>query len=110
MPGRPWLLCSAGPIMAHPGVRKPAGLTGRLSERDVLDRVVADVRAGEGRALVVRGEPGVGKTALLDYLAGRASGCLVARASGVQSEMELPFAGLHQLCAPMLDRAESLPV
>ena len=68
------------------------------------------MRAGEGRALVVRGEPGVGKTVLLDYLAGRASGCLVARAVGVQSEMELAFAGLHQLCAPMLDHAESLPV
>ena len=67
------------------------------------------MRAGEGRALVVRGEPGVGKTALLDYLAGRASGCLVARAAGVESEMELAFAGLHQLCAPMLDHAESLP-
>src|SRR5580700_10506911 len=86
-----------------------AGLTGRISERAVLDRLVADVRAGEGRALVVRGEPGVGKTALLDYLAGQASGCLVARAAGVQSEMELAFAGLHQLCAPMLDHAESLP-
>ena len=58
---------------------------------------------------MVRGEPGVGKTALLDYLAGRASGCLVVRAVGVQSEMELAFAGLHQLCAPMLDHAESLP-
>ena len=67
------------------------------------------MRAGEGRALVVRGEPGVGKTALLDYLAGQASGCLVARAAGVQSEMELAFAGLHQLCVPMLDHAESLP-
>ena len=87
-----------------------AGLTGRLSERGVLDRFVAGVRAGEGRALVVRGEPGVGKTVLLDYLAGRASGCRVARAAGVQSEMELAFAGLHQLCAPMLDHAESLPV
>jgi DNA-binding CsgD family transcriptional regulator/tetratricopeptide (TPR) repeat protein len=96
-------------MMAHSGAREPAGLTGRLNERDVLDRLVADVRAGEGRALVVRGEPGVGKTALLDYLAGRASGCLVARAAGVQSEMELAFAGLHQLCAPMLDHAESLP-
>jgi DNA-binding CsgD family transcriptional regulator len=84
-------------------------LTDRVSERGVLDRFVAGVRAGEGRALVVRGEPGVGKTALLDYLAGRAAGCLVARAVGVQSEMELAFAGLHQLCAPMLDRAESLP-
>jgi DNA-binding CsgD family transcriptional regulator len=70
---------------------------------------VAGVRAGEGRALVLRGEPGVGKTALLDYLAGRAAGCLVARAAGVQSEMELAFAGLHQLCAPMLDHAGSLP-
>ena len=69
------------------------------------------MRAGEGQALVVRGEPGVGKTVLLDYLAGEAasSGCLVARAAGVQSEMELAFAGLHQLCAPMLDHAESLP-
>ena len=67
------------------------------------------MRAGGGRALVVRGEPGVGKTALLDYLARRASGCRVARAAGVQSEMELAFAALHQLCAPMLDHAESLP-
>ena len=61
---------------------------------------------------MVRGEPGVGKTALLDYLAGRASGsgCRVVRAVGVQSEMELAFAGLHQLCAPMLDHGGSLPV
>ncbi len=59
---------------------------------------------------MVRGEPGVGKTVLLDYLVGRASGCRVVRAVGVQSEMELAFAGLHQLCAPMLDHAESLPV
>ena len=106
----PRLLCSAGPMTAHSGIGGPAaGLTGRLSEREVLDRFVAGVRAGEGRALVVRGEPGVGKTALLDYLAGQASGCLVARAAGVQSEMELAFAGLHQLCAPMLDHAKSLP-
>ena len=68
------------------------------------------MRAGEGQALVVHGEPGVGKTVLLDYLAGRASGCGVARAMGVQSEMELAFGGLHQLCAPMLDHAGSLPV
>jgi DNA-binding CsgD family transcriptional regulator len=97
-------------MTAHSGVGgAAAGLTGRLSECRVLDRFVAGVRAGEGRALVLRGEPGVGKTALLDYLAGRAAGCLVARAAGVQSEMELAFAGLHQLCAPMLDHAESLP-
>src|SRR5260370_10613547 len=98
-------------MTAHSGIRGPAaGLTDRLSERGVLDRFVAGVRAGEGRALVVRGEPGVGKTVLLDYLAGRASGCLVARAAGVQSEMELAFAGLHQLCAPMLDHTESCAV
>jgi DNA-binding CsgD family transcriptional regulator/tetratricopeptide (TPR) repeat protein len=98
-------------MTTHSGIDGPAaGLTGRLAERAVLDRFVAGVRAGEGRALVLRGEPGVGKTALLDYLAGRAPGCRVVRAAGVQSEMELAFAGLHQLCAPMLDQAESLPV
>ena len=88
------------------------GLTDRLSERAALGQLVEAVRAGESRALVVRGEPGVGKTVLLDHLAGQASGsgCRVARATGVQSEMELAFAGLHQLCAPMLDRAERLPV
>ena len=75
----------------------------------VLGRFTDGVRAGESRVLVVRGEPGVGKTALLEYLVGQASGCRVARAAGVQSEMELAFAGLHQLCAPMLDRLESLP-
>ena len=86
-------------------------MTDRLSERAELDRLVDAVRAGESEALVVRGDPGVGKTALLDHLAGRASGagCRVARAAGVQSEMELAFAGLHQLCAPMLSRAERLP-
>ena len=106
----PWLLCSAGPMTAHPGVGGPAaGLTGRRGERRILDRFVAGVRAGEGRALVVRGEPGVGKTVLLDYLAGQASGCLVARAAGVQSEMELAYDGLHQLCAAMLDRVAGLP-
>jgi hypothetical protein len=76
----------------------------------VLDRLIDAVRAGESRALVVAGEPGVGKTALLDYVTGRASGCQVARAVGVQSEMELAFAGLHQLCAPVLDRLGRLPV
>jgi hypothetical protein len=76
----------------------------------VLDRLIEAVRAGESRALVVRGEPGVGKTALLEYIAEQAAGCRVARAAGVQSEMELAFAGLHQLCAPMLDRLERLPV
>jgi DNA-binding CsgD family transcriptional regulator len=75
----------------------------------VLDRLISAVRGGQSRVLVVRGEPGVGKTALLDYVAGKAAGCRVLRAAGVQSEMELAFAGLHQLLAPMLERIERLP-
>jgi hypothetical protein len=75
----------------------------------VLDRFLDAVGGGAGRALVVRGEPGVGKTALLDYLAEQASGCRVARTAGVQSEMELAYAGVHQLLTPMLDRLERLP-
>src|SRR5580693_2888 len=75
----------------------------------MLAGLVAAVRAGQSRVLVVRGEPGVGKTALLDELAGRAQGCRVARTAGVQSEVEFAFAGLHQLLVPMLDRVERLP-
>ncbi|HMG65811.1 MAG TPA: AAA family ATPase, partial [Streptosporangiaceae bacterium] len=91
--------------------RHASGLTGRHTERETLDQLVeAVVHAGESRALVVHGEAGVGKTALLEYLAGHALGGRVARAAGVQSEMELAFAGLHQLCAPMLDRLENLPL
>ncbi|MGC2345841.1 MAG: ATP-binding protein, partial [Mycobacterium sp.] len=84
-------------------------LVGRHRERAVLDRLIDAVRAGESRALVVSGEAGVGKTALLDYLAGQASECRVERAAGVQSEMELPFAALHQLCAPMLEKLRAVP-
>jgi AAA ATPase domain len=90
----------------HAGGR---GLTDRRAECDVLDRLVAAVRLGESRVLVIRGEPGVGKTALLDYLAGRAAGCRVLRVSDVQWEMELAYAGVHQLCAPLLGRLEVLP-
>jgi hypothetical protein len=84
-------------------------LIDRDAERDTLDRFVAAIRAGESQALVVCGEAGVGKTALLDYLAGNASGCRIARAAGCQSEMELAFAALHQLCAPMLGSLQRLP-
>jgi DNA-binding CsgD family transcriptional regulator len=84
-------------------------LRGRRTERETLDELLEAVREGESRALVIRGEPGVGKTALLEHLLERATGFRVARAAGVQSEMELPFAVLHQLCAPMLDRLERLP-
>ena len=86
------------------------GLLGRRSECETLDRLVAHVRAGQSAVLVIRGEPGVGKSALLACLVERASGCRIARAAGVESEMELPFAGLHQLCGPMLDRLDRLPM
>src|SRR5258708_10275747 len=89
--------------------RAGPGLVGRRVEREALNQLLDDVRAGHSRVLVVRGEPGVGKTALLEYVVEQASGCRVARAAGVQSEMELAFAGLHQLLAPMLDRLECLP-
>jgi predicted ATPase len=97
-------MATRSPIRGH-----AAELKGRRSERDVLDQVIRAVRAGESRALVVRGEPGVGKTALLDYVAEQASDCRVERAAGVQSEMELAFSALHQLCAPMLDHLERVP-
>src|SRR5215470_7113466 len=91
---------------------RATGLMDRRAERDMLGRLVDAIRGGESRVLVLRGDPGVGKTVLLDYLAAHASGmgCRVTRVVGVQSEMELAFAGLHQLCAPMLSRAEGLPV
>jgi hypothetical protein len=84
-------------------------LRGRDDELPALGRLLEAVRAGASKALVVRGEPGVGKTALLEYAIESASGFQVARAAGVESEMEFAYAGLHQLCAPMLDRAGRLP-
>jgi DNA-binding CsgD family transcriptional regulator len=89
--------------------RSSSGLLDRVGERDVLERLVAGVRAGQSRVLVLRGEAGVGKTALLRHLSTAASGCRIARAAGVESEMELAYAGLHALCAPMLGRLEQLP-
>ena len=84
-------------------------LLGRGSECAALDQLVASVRGGPSRALVLRGEAGVGKSALLEYLIAHASGCGIARATGVESEMELAYAGLQQLCAPFLARLEGLP-
>ena len=81
----------------------------RRSEREALDRLLAAVRGGQSRVLVVSGEPGVGKTALLQSAIRSASGFRVMRAVGVESEMELAFAALQQLCAPMLDRLDRLP-
>jgi DNA-binding CsgD family transcriptional regulator/tetratricopeptide (TPR) repeat protein len=90
--------------------RSPGRLVGRHRECGRLDRLVEAVRAGESQVLVVYGVPGAGKTVLLDYLARRARGCRVVRVAGMQSEMEFAFAGIHQLCTPMLDHADSLPV
>jgi predicted ATPase len=99
-------------VNVHPprGLRvRGTALRNRDAERGVLDRLINAVRAGESRVLVVHGEPGIGKTALLEYLVRQAAGCRVARAVGVQSEMELAFAGLHQLLAPMLNHVADLP-
>jgi hypothetical protein len=84
-------------------------LRGRDGEQAVLDRLLDEVRAGDCRVLVLRGEAGVGKTVLLDYVQERAPDCRVVRAAGVESEMELAFAVLHQLCAPLLNSLERLP-
>src|SRR5580704_16023661 len=84
-------------------------LLGRRRECAALDQLVASVRAGPSRALVLRGEAGVGKSALLEYLMSHASGCGLARTAGVDSEMELAYAALQQLCAPFLDRLDQLP-
>ena len=87
----------------------PARLLGRRGECEALDRLVADARAGRSRVTVLRGEAGVGKSALLGYLSGQVAGWHVARAAGVESEMELAYAGLHQLCASMLGHIGRLP-
>ena len=84
-------------------------LWGRSSERGLLDRVVAELCAGRSQVWVLRGEAGIGKTALLDYLADQAAGCHVVRTAGIESEMEFAYAGLHQFCAPLLSGLEGLP-
>src|SRR3954453_15037392 len=84
-------------------------LRGRRNERYALDRRLQRVRAGESSVLVLRGEAGIGKTALLEDIADCAPGGRIVRVAGVDSEMELAFAGLHQLCAPMLDGLDRLP-
>ncbi|MFD8744173.1 AAA family ATPase [Streptomyces sp. NPDC059616] len=84
-------------------------LIGRRDECKVLDDLLAKARAGRSGALVVRGEAGIGKTELLNHLLEQATGCRIVRVAGVQSEMELSYAGLHQLCAPLLSHLEGLP-
>ncbi|MEU6657531.1 AAA family ATPase [Streptomyces sp. NPDC046821] len=88
--------------------RRPE-LVGRTEERDALSELLEAACAGKSQALVVRGEPGMGKSTLLDHLTNRADDCRVLRVVGMQSEMELIFAGLHQLCTPLLNRLDRLP-
>jgi DNA-binding CsgD family transcriptional regulator len=84
------------------------GFLDRIGEREVLDRLLADAREGRSAVLVIRGEAGIGKTALLRYAARQASGFRVAQVAGVEAEMELPYSGIHQLCAPVLDKLGAL--
>ena len=95
--------------MATTNLASPRKLLGRRRERAALDELLASVRTGQSRSLVLSGDAGVGKSALLEYLTQRAAGYRIARASGVESEMELAYAGLQQLSAPFLDRLENLP-
>ena len=91
-----------------PVPRTPA-FRGRARERQALDGLLDRVRGGESAVLVIRGEAGIGKTALMHYCARQASGCQLAQIHGVESEMELPLAALHQLCTPMLSSLDALP-
>src|SRR5215217_8465387 len=91
------------------GSGRAMSLLGRAEECAALDGLIDDVRRGASRSLVLRGEAGIGKTALLRYLVESASDLTIDRAVGVESEMELAFASLHQLCGPMLDRLPTLP-
>jgi DNA-binding CsgD family transcriptional regulator len=88
---------------------EPAGLLGRADECRALERLLAEALAGRSGVVVLRGEAGVGKSALIEYLSGRAAGWRVASVAGVESEMELAFSGIHQLCAPLLGFLERLP-
>ncbi len=90
-------------------MRRTGRLHGRDAECAALDELLAAVRASRSRALVLHGEPGVGKTALLTYLHNRRADTRVLRVTGVESDMELPYAGLQHLCAPLLDRLDRLP-
>ena len=91
----------------EPGWGRP--LRGRTTESERLRALVSAVQSGSSRVLVLRGEAGVGKTALLDYVAGLAPGFRCVQVAGTQSDMDLAFAGLQQLCAPLMDHVEELP-
>ena len=85
------------------------GLLGRADERDLLDRLLGDARNGRSGVVVIRGEAGIGKTALLRYAARQAGAFRVEQIAGAEAEMELPFAGIDPLCSPLFDRLDALP-
>lgn len=95
--------------MGVPAIDTRVELRGRGPELAALERVLATARSGRSAVLVLRGEAGIGKTALLEYAASRAVGFRTAGVAGIDSEMGLPFAGLHQFCAPMLGQLPELP-
>src|ERR1041385_1295778 len=90
-------------------IRGPGSLQGRGSECALLDDVIAALRAGESRTLLIHGEAGIGKTALINYVVESAKDMRLLQAAGVESEMELAFASLHQLCSPLLEAVQQLP-
>src|SRR5687768_4921125 len=91
-------------------IEDPArSLLGRRAERAALDRLLTGARSGRSQVLVLHGEAGIGKSALVEHLVESAFGCRIARAVGVESQMELAFAGVHQLCAPMMTHLDRLP-
>jgi DNA-binding CsgD family transcriptional regulator len=90
-------------------LRTSSALLGRGRECETLSSLVAAAKAGRSQVLVLRGEVGIGKTALLEFVLDRATGCRVGTAAGVESEMELAYAGVHQLCSPYLERLDQLP-
>src|SRR4051794_16675669 len=108
-PGKSLVRAGGGTFCAPMAAHDAPAFRGRSSERESLDRLLVDARGGRSAVLVVRGVAGVGKTALMRYAAREATGFRLAQVSGVESERELPFAGLHQLCAPLLDRLDALP-
>jgi DNA-binding CsgD family transcriptional regulator len=97
------------PRIASGVVRPGARLLGRRAECEVLEAALVAARGGESRVVVLRGQAGSGKSVLLDFAVERAAGWRIATAVGIESEMELPYSGLHQLCGPMLDHVDRLP-
>ena len=91
------------------GSYDPGMLVGRRLEMAAVDRLLSDARSGRGGALVVRGEAGIGKSAVLEYAQAAGDGFLVLHALGIESEAEFAFAGLHQLLHPLIDRIDLLP-